>query len=67
MGIEDYSKLWVEWVEPFSEHTGSDAVYMKIRATTAITLMKAFHEYTDDFDALMDFVAVHWASLREEQ
>lgn len=63
----DYSKVWVEWVEPFSRFTGSDEVYIKIRATTAIKMMKEMHKltsYKDDFEALMDFVVVHWASLK---
>jgi hypothetical protein len=65
--MRDYSKTWVEWVEPFSEATGSDPVYIKIRGTTAVTLMKSMHSYTNDEDALMDFVVVNWAIVTEEK
>lgn len=64
---KDYSKTWVEWVEPFSVATGNDAVYMKIRGTTAIALMRSLHQYDNDEDAFMDFVIVNWANITEEK
>jgi hypothetical protein len=63
----DYSKIWVSWVEPFSEVTGSDPMYSQIKATTAIKLMRTMHPYPNDDDALMDFVSVYWANLTEEK
>ena len=61
----DYNKTWVEWVEPFSEHSGSDTVYLKVRGDTAVKVMRALHEYKTDEDAFMDFVVVNWATTRE--
>jgi hypothetical protein len=58
---------WVEWVEPFSEFTGSDEVVMRIRAETAIKIMQHLHpeHYKNGEHALDDFIACHWATLKE--
>lgn len=65
----NYDNVWVEWVEPYSQATGSDPVYMKIKATTAIGAMKSYrsgkYSYNNDEDALVDFLTVHWAKLTE--
>jgi hypothetical protein len=65
--MRDYTKTWVQWIEPFSKHTGSDAVYLRIRGDTAIKQMRAVHAYKSDEDAFMDFVVVNWAEIITEE
>lgn len=49
---------WIEWVEPFF---GSEAVYCRVTAETAIhSMQKRYPELSDD-DALYEFIVVHWA------
>lgn len=58
--------MWVEWVEPFSKWTDSDAVYMRVSAETATKFMQRTHGIEDPDQALAEFVVVNWATLRED-
>jgi hypothetical protein len=60
---------WVEWIEPFGPN--NEPVYCRVEASTAIAVRKELaaklnHVYVNDEDALLDFIAVHWADVIEE-
>lgn len=58
---------WIEWTEPFFE---SEPVIMRVRPTTAVNFMNKMaaekphpFSYKTYWDALDDFLAVHWAAI----
>ena len=59
---------WVEWIEPFGPN--NEPVYMSCPASTAIAVQKEGarktkgFQYETDMEALADFVAVNWATLK---
>ena len=61
---------WVEWIEPFIEtDAGTEPVYCRVSVKAAVARAQLVaremgHEYTSDQEALDDFVAVHWATVR---
>lgn len=61
-------EIWIEWAESFGP--ASEPVYMRASRTTVIAHQRAIHPYPptpygDDL-ALEDFIAVNWASIRED-
>jgi len=53
---------WVEWIEPFGPN--SEPVYLSCPATTAVAVMMQTHPYESDQEALDDFIAVYWATVK---
>lgn len=54
---------WIEWVEPFGPN--NEPVYMRVTPRTAVTHMKAAYPTLSDQDALIEFICVYWASIKE--
>src|SRR5271165_2706748 len=55
---------WIEWIEPFGPN--DEPVYCRVPETTAIAVQRSKHNYNNDQQALDDFIAVHWAYVKEE-
>jgi hypothetical protein len=58
------SKNWIEWIEPFSP--SNQPVYCRVTEAVAIetqmyTAVQLGKPYTNEQDALEDFMQVHWA------
>jgi len=62
------SERWLTWVEPWGPN--QEAVYCYAPESTVIAWAKAwakkYHKYSNDNDALEDFIAVNWASFTEK-
>lgn len=64
-------KTWITWVEPYGK--GSETIYCFMKVEDVITAQKKDalerprpYEYSNDQDALYDFMVVHWAKFCTE-
>lgn len=65
--LEVETEEWIEWTEPFVE---SEPVVMRVRPTTAVNFMNKMaakkphpFSYKTYWDALDDFLVIHWAAI----
>jgi hypothetical protein len=62
------SERWIEWIEPFGPN--SEPVFCRVPESTAVATQRHTaqglerpYTYATDEDALVDFMAVHWAEF----
>ena len=58
------NERWITWVEPFGPNP--EPVYMFVPESTAIASLKERLHYTNDEEALSDFMTAHWAWFTEK-
>jgi hypothetical protein len=68
--MPEQGERWVEWIEPFGPK--NEPVYCRVPESTAIAVQKKVagekgFGYASDEEALLDFVTVHWAEIKESR